>query len=52
MVAGQQIQGMGNIFNLFWEKLVHIIAQSLQKVSDLYTYLFSALSQRLPTFIF
>jgi hypothetical protein len=27
--GGQQIQGMTNIFNLFWEKLVHIVQASI-----------------------
>jgi hypothetical protein len=49
--AGEQQQGIANIFNLFWDKLVHILSSSLQKVSELYTYLFGVIAQRLPTFL-
>jgi hypothetical protein len=40
MQEALQQTGLANIFNLFWEKLVHILKQSLQKVENMYGYLY------------
>jgi hypothetical protein len=46
-----QQTGLANIFNLFWEKLVHILKQSLQKVENMYGYLYQSLSARYFVFL-
>ena len=46
-----QHSGLANIFNLYWEKLCHILKQSLGKVQSLYAYLFASLSGRYSVFL-
>ena len=46
-----QHSGLANIFNLYWEKLCHILRQSLGKVNSLYAYLFASLSGRYSVFL-
>ncbi|TNV85244.1 hypothetical protein FGO68_gene13532 [Halteria grandinella] len=45
--------GLSNLFNLYWEKLVHILKQSLQKIeqTELFSYLFTVLSNRYFVFL-
>ena len=46
-----QHSGLANIFNLFWEKLCHILRQSLSKVQNNFAYLFASLSGRYSVFL-
>ena len=46
-----QHSGLANIFNLYWEKLCHILKQSLGKVHSLYAYLFASLAGRYSVFL-
>ncbi|CDW82711.1 UNKNOWN [Stylonychia lemnae] len=45
--------GLNNIFNLYWDKLVYILKQSLTKIeqTEMYSYLFQVLSNRYFIFL-
>ena len=51
MQESLQQSGLANIFNLFWEKLCHILRQSLTKVQHNFAYLFASLSGRYSVFL-
>ena len=49
--VGVEKVGIGNIFNLYWEKVVHIMRQSLQKVNSMFSYLFAQMADCYPIFL-